>query len=144
MTAARTFDVIIIGAGPGGEGAAMRCAKAGRRVCVVEKYNMVGGGCTHWGTIPSKALRHAIQEIVRRARAILCQDSTLAIPLGDPLGERTPYADIHMIRAAEVVTVTENEVSHQKYWHWDKIKPSTNSEEELIADLYRCFNNAVK
>lgn len=47
----------------------MRCAKAGRSVCVVEKYNLVGGGCTHWGTIPSKALRHAIQEMVKHAQS---------------------------------------------------------------------------
>ena len=60
-SSARHFDVIVIGSGPGGEGAAMRCAKAGRQVCVIEKYSMVGGGCTHWGTIPSKALRHGIQ-----------------------------------------------------------------------------------
>jgi NAD(P) transhydrogenase len=66
---ARHFDVIVIGSGPGGEGAAMRCAKAGRHVCVVEKYSMVGGGCTHWGTIPSKALRHGIQEMVKHSNS---------------------------------------------------------------------------
>lgn len=65
----RPFDVIVIGSGPGGEGAAMRFAKAGRKVCIVEKYNQVGGGCTHWGTIPSKALRHSIQEIVKHAQS---------------------------------------------------------------------------
>jgi NAD(P) transhydrogenase len=58
----RSFDVIVIGSGPGGEGAAMKCSKAGKSVCVVEKHSSVGGGCTHWGTIPSKALRHAINE----------------------------------------------------------------------------------
>src|SRR5688572_7639077 len=55
-----TYDVIVIGSGPGGEGAAMKAAKEGRSVAVVERYHVVGGGCTHWGTIPSKALRHAI------------------------------------------------------------------------------------
>lgn len=55
------FDVVIIGSGPGGEGAAMRLAKAGKRVAVVEKQPQLGGGCTHQGTIPSKALRHTIQ-----------------------------------------------------------------------------------
>jgi NAD(P) transhydrogenase len=55
------FDTIIIGSGPGGEGAAMKLAKAGRRVAVIEAYDQVGGGCLHWGTIPSKALRHSIQ-----------------------------------------------------------------------------------
>lgn len=54
------YDVIVIGSGPGGEGAAMKCAKAGKKVAVVEAYGQVGGGCTHWGTIPSKALRQVI------------------------------------------------------------------------------------
>ncbi|MDC0612460.1 Si-specific NAD(P)(+) transhydrogenase [Vibrio sp.] len=58
------FDVIVIGSGPGGEGAAMGLTKAGLRVAVVEKENTVGGGCTHWGTIPSKALRHAVSRII--------------------------------------------------------------------------------
>jgi NAD(P) transhydrogenase len=57
------YDVIVIGSGPAGEGAAMRLTKAGLRVAVVEAYHMVGGGCTHWGTIPSKALRQSIQAL---------------------------------------------------------------------------------
>ena len=55
------FDVIVIGSGPGGEGAAMTLSKQGKTVALVEKHDQVGGGCTHWGTIPSKALRHAVQ-----------------------------------------------------------------------------------
>jgi NAD(P) transhydrogenase len=55
------YDAIVIGTGPGGEGAAMGLAKAGKRVAVVEAYPLVGGSCTHSATIPSKALRHAIQ-----------------------------------------------------------------------------------
>jgi NAD(P) transhydrogenase len=57
----RDYDVIVIGSGPGGEGAAMQCAKAGKRVAVVEAMFEVGGNCTHKGTIPSKALRQIIQ-----------------------------------------------------------------------------------
>jgi len=59
----REFDVVVLGSGPGGEGAAMQASKLGRSVLVVERYHHVGGGCTHWGTIPSKALRHSIQQI---------------------------------------------------------------------------------
>jgi len=56
----KTFDVIVIGTGPGGEGAAMQATKLGKSVAVIEQHSSIGGGCTHWGTIPSKALRFAI------------------------------------------------------------------------------------
>src|SRR3954469_17364246 len=58
------FDVVVIGSGPGGEGAAMRCVKEGRSVAIVEDQPRVGGNCTHYGTIPSKALRQAIQQLM--------------------------------------------------------------------------------
>ena len=57
----KKHDIIVIGSGPGGEGAAMKASKEGRDVAIVERYPEVGGACTHWTTIPSKALRHAIQ-----------------------------------------------------------------------------------
>ena len=59
------YDVVIIGAGPAGEGAAMNAAKKGKKVAVVEDKSMLGGNCTHWGTIPSKALRHAVKQIIQ-------------------------------------------------------------------------------
>jgi len=58
------YDAIVIGTGPGGEGSAMKLAKAGKRVAVIEKYREIGGGCTHWGTIPSKALRHSVTQLI--------------------------------------------------------------------------------
>jgi NAD(P) transhydrogenase len=58
------YDAVIIGTGPGGEGAAMQLAKAGKRVAVIERHDSVGGGCTHWGTIPSKALRHSVSRLI--------------------------------------------------------------------------------
>ncbi|MEM9656980.1 MAG: FAD-dependent oxidoreductase, partial [Planctomycetota bacterium] len=60
----RDYELVVIGTGPGGEGAAMRAAKTGVRVAAVERYCSVGGGCTHWGTIPSKSLRQQISRIV--------------------------------------------------------------------------------
>ncbi len=58
------FDVIIIGTGPGGEGTAMRLSKQKKKVAMVERHHQVGGGCTHWGTIPSKALRHSVSRLI--------------------------------------------------------------------------------
>jgi len=58
------YDAIVIGTGPGGEGSAMKLAKKGKRVAVIEKYRDIGGGCTHWGTIPSKALRHSVTQLI--------------------------------------------------------------------------------
>ncbi|WP_068545377.1 Si-specific NAD(P)(+) transhydrogenase [Thalassotalea crassostreae] len=59
------YDSIIIGTGPGGEGAAMKLAKEGQTVAVIERYKRVGGGCTHWGTIPSKALRQSVSQLIQ-------------------------------------------------------------------------------
>lgn len=58
------YDTLVIGSGPAGEGAAMKLAKSGQHIAIVEKHAKVGGGCTHWGTIPSKALRHNISMLV--------------------------------------------------------------------------------
>lgn len=58
------YDAIIIGTGPGGEGAAMNLAKHQRKVAIIERYHQVGGGCTHWGTIPSKALRQSVSRLI--------------------------------------------------------------------------------
>ena len=62
------YDVVVIGSGPGGEGAAMQLAKSGKRVAIVERFGQIGGGCTHWGTIPSKALRFAIFQVMESMR----------------------------------------------------------------------------
>lgn len=63
-TAEASFDVIVLGTGPGGEGAAMEATKQGKTVAVVEKQPRIGGNCTHLGTIPSKSLRTAIYRVM--------------------------------------------------------------------------------
>jgi dihydrolipoamide dehydrogenase len=50
------YQVTIIGSGPGGYIAAIRCAQLGMKVAIVEKYAVLGGTCTNVGCIPSKAL----------------------------------------------------------------------------------------
>jgi dihydrolipoamide dehydrogenase len=51
-----SFDVVIIGSGPGGYVSAIRCAQLGFKTAIVEKYNSLGGTCLNVGCIPSKAL----------------------------------------------------------------------------------------
>lgn len=50
------YDVTIIGAGPGGYVAAIRCAQLGLKTAIIEKYSTLGGTCLNVGCIPSKAL----------------------------------------------------------------------------------------
>ncbi len=57
------YDVVVIGSGPGGEGAAMNATKKGKKVAVIES-GLLGGSCVHYGTIPSKALRHVVKQII--------------------------------------------------------------------------------
>lgn len=52
----KTYDVAVIGSGPGGYIAAIRCAQLGFKTALVEKYNTLGGTCLNVGCIPSKAL----------------------------------------------------------------------------------------
>jgi len=51
-----SYDVAVIGSGPGGYVAAIRCAQLGMKTAIIEKYNTLGGTCLNVGCIPSKAL----------------------------------------------------------------------------------------
>lgn len=101
----RAFDTIIIGTGPGGEGAAMKLAKAGQRVAVIEAHNAVGGGCTHWGTIPSKALRHSIQMLADYRRNPLFQHTQLQVEIEFP----------DLLRAADGVIAEQVRTRYRHY-----------------------------
>ena len=68
------FDVVVIGTGPGGEGAAMQAVKHGKSVVVIEREHSVGGNCTHRGTIPSKALRFAIFQMTEVNNNVLFRE----------------------------------------------------------------------
>lgn len=50
------YDVAVIGSGPGGYVAAIRCAQLGMKTALIEKYNTLGGTCLNVGCIPSKSL----------------------------------------------------------------------------------------
>lgn len=61
-----SFDVVVIGSGPGGYVSAIRCAQLGLNTAIIEKYSTLGGTCLNVGCIPSKALlasSHHVEEM---------------------------------------------------------------------------------
>lgn len=67
-----TYDVAVIGSGPGGYVAAIRCAQLGMKTAIIEKYDTLGGTCLNVGCIPSKALldsSHHYEEAVKNFEA---------------------------------------------------------------------------
>ena len=63
------FDLLVLGAGPGGYSAAFRAADLGLNVVLVERYSMLGGVCLNVGCIPSKALLHTAA-VLEEAQAL--------------------------------------------------------------------------
>ena len=67
--AEKTYDLIVIGAGPGGYVAAIRAAQLGLKTIVVEREHM-GGICLNWGCIPTKAMLRSseVYHLMQRAK----------------------------------------------------------------------------
>lgn len=95
------YDVVVIGAGPAGEGAAMKLTKEGRKVAVVDARPEVGGNCTHVGTIPSKALRQTVFNIMRYQR--------------DPLFQRV--GELRNVPVSQVLARAKNIIQEQVSVH---------------------------
>ena len=79
MSEKSAFDVIVVGAGPGGYVCAIRCAQLGLKTALVDKNPRLGGTCLNVGCIPSKALLHSTEvfhELKQHASAhgIVCKD----------------------------------------------------------------------
>lgn len=83
------YDVVVLGAGPAGEAAAMKLAKSGKRVAVIDPRDQVGGNCAHVGTIPSKALRQSVFNIIGMRRDPLFSSITdnFQVPLNKVLSK---------------------------------------------------------
>jgi NAD(P) transhydrogenase len=99
------FDVIVIGSGPAGEGAAMKCSKSGKKVATVELGRQIGGSCTHSGTIPSKAMRQPIQTMVELRANSLLREELHGVNLQIP----------HLLRNAESVIRSQVQMRTQFY-----------------------------
>ncbi|QQS10387.1 MAG: Si-specific NAD(P)(+) transhydrogenase [Phycisphaerales bacterium] len=72
--ATKRYDLCVIGSGPAGQRCAIQAAKLGKRVCIVEQREVVGGVAVNTGTIPSKALREAILRALGRGSVAVRTD----------------------------------------------------------------------
>ena len=70
----KKFDLLVIGTGPAGEAAAMNAAKAGKSVAIVSDKDNPGGNCTYLGTIPSKAIRYSVKQVLHFYNSPLFSD----------------------------------------------------------------------
>lgn len=63
--------------------------------------------------------------------------------LGYPLGVRTPYADISLLKTAEIVRVFKTRVSRWQYFRWDKVSNLKLPENELLDEAYKRFSSSI-
>lgn len=71
-----TFDLVVIGSGPGGQRAALQGAKAGKKVAIIEAGEDVGGGCVQYGTLPSKSFRESVYRYSLGSQGVLGSETT--------------------------------------------------------------------
>ena len=80
-----SYDVVVIGSGPGGYSAAIRASQYGLKTAIIEKDAKLGGACLHVGCVPTKALLHTaeIWDYVKHGQeqGILCDNPRLDLPL---------------------------------------------------------------
>ncbi|MDG0970203.1 MAG: Si-specific NAD(P)(+) transhydrogenase [Porticoccaceae bacterium] len=94
-----SYDLVVIGSGPAGEGAAINAVKQGLKVAVVDERALPGGNCTHLGTIPSKALRHSVRRMMQYNN----------MPLFRSIGEPRWFSFPEMMKAADDVITKQVE-----------------------------------
>jgi dihydrolipoamide dehydrogenase len=96
MSEKMSFDLVVLGGGPGGYTAAFRAADLGLDVCIIEKGNKLGGVCLNVGCIPSKALLHA---------AAVIEEARDAADFGIQYGE--PEVDLDILRAKKESVINQ-------------------------------------
>jgi len=100
-----SYDLVVIGSGPGGQRCAVQAAKLGKRVAIVDRRREMGGVCINTGTIHSKTLREAVLDLsgVRQRRLY-----------GEEFAPRRRPTAADLLARAQQVMVAEREVIHQQ------------------------------
>jgi len=93
-----SYDVVVIGAGPGGYVCAIKAAQLGLKTAIVEKRDTYGGTCVNVGCIPSKALLHATEMLLEARHSF----DSLGIEISEP------KVNLEKLMAHRVSTVESN------------------------------------
>ncbi len=98
----------------------MQAAKEGKRVAIFERHTRIGGGCTHWGTIPSKALRFSIYSIME----------AINNPVVKALGMR-PSPSLSQLRQSSQSIISKQETMRQTFYERNHV-PVINGEAKFV------------
>lgn len=101
-------------------------------------YYWIGERCV----VFASALR-ILEQVTQVPKHLNLRAVTELAALGMPLGDRTPYEEIALLHAAEVVRITPAAVSRARYWRWDDVAPSRQPETALLRMAHDRFRQGV-
>ena len=114
MTENTSYDVIVIGAGPGGYVCAVRCAQLGMRVAVAEQRETLGGTCLNVGCIPSKALLQSSEKFAEAQHGLAAHgiEATATLNLGAMIARKDGVVD--KLTKGVAYLFKKNKIAHLK------------------------------
>jgi dihydrolipoamide dehydrogenase len=134
------YDVIVIGSGPGGYVAAIRCAQLGLKTAIIEKYNTLGGTCLNVGCIPSKALLDSSEHFHNAAHVFATHGiklDNLAVDFGQMIKRKQEVVNANTSGIAYLMKKNKIDTYYGVGSFKDKntitIKKSDGSEQEITG-----------
>ena len=132
------YDVVVIGSGPGGYVAAIRCAQLGLKTAIIEKYDALGGTCLNVGCIPSKALLDSSEHYHNAAHVFASHGiklDDLAVDLDQMMKRKVEVVNANTSGIAFLMKKNKIDVYHGVGSFKDKntiiVKKSDNTEQEI-------------
>ena len=139
-----SFDVVVIGSGPGGYVAAIRCSQLGFRTALIEKYPTLGGTCLNVGCIPSKALldssHHYHDAVLHFKEHGIDIPGEIKVNIGQMIARKAGVVDqnvagIKYLMDKNKITVLEGVGSFEDATHVKVTKPDGSSESSEAKNI---------
>jgi len=133
------YDVTVIGSGPGGYVAAIRCAQLGFKTAIIEKYNTLGGTCLNVGCIPSKALLDSSEHFHNAEHTFKTHGIDIPKPkvnFGQMIARKDDVVKHNVEGIAYLMKKNKIDVfqGHGSFVNKNKIKVSGKKEQEIETD----------